>query len=211
MFDTLTNVAVAERAIGVVALQELAGKAAPVTLAGDKVLPVLTPLEPLFPTGGLQRGTTVAVVGSLGLALSVVAGPSRAGAWCTAIGLPSLGVVAAAEAGIALERFPMVAEPGDDWATIAGALLDAFDVVLLRPAQGRPNRRLEARARERGAVLVVAGDWPGADVRLSVSSSAWEGLGDGHGYLQRRHLDVVATGRRAATKRVGAKLRFPLL
>ncbi|MBA3655288.1 MAG: hypothetical protein H0W70_13975 [Actinobacteria bacterium] len=180
-------------------LRELAGKAAPVTLAGDKILPVLPPFEPLLP-GGLRRGTTVTVSGSLGLALAVIAGPSQAGAWCAAVGFPSLGLVAAAEAGIALERFPMVADPGDDWATVVGALLEAFDVVLLKAPAGGATRRLEARARERGAVLVVAGDWPGADVHLSVARSEWEGLGDGHGHLQGHRLEVVATGRRAAAR-----------
>jgi hypothetical protein len=137
------------------------------------------------------------------LALSIVAGPSQAGAWCATVGIASLGLAAAAEAGIALERFPMVADPGDEWATVTAALLDAFDVVLLG-APKRTNtgstRRLAARARERGAVLVVAGDWPGADVRLSVARSTWEGLGDGHGHLRRHRLEVVGTGRRAAAK-----------
>jgi hypothetical protein len=201
-------VAIAERALGAVALRELAGKVAPVTLAGHRTLPVVAQLEPLFPGGGLKRGTTVSVSGSLGLALAVVAGPSQAGAWCAAVGIPSLGVLAAAEAGIALDRFPMVASPGDDWATIAGALLDAFDVVLLK-SPGRPNRRLEARARERGAVLVVAGDWPGADNRLTVATAEWEGLGDGHGHLERRRLDVVATGRRAAVRERRAEIWLP--
>ncbi len=198
----------AERALATTeTLRELAGKAAPVSLAADKVLPVVAKLEPLFNGGGLRRGSTVAVTGSLGLALAVIAGPSQAGAWCAAVGVQSLGVVAAAEAGIDLSRFPMVANPGDDWPTVAGALLDAFDVVLLQ--QRRPNRRLEARARERGAVLVVAGDWPGADVRLSVGKSEWEGLGDGHGYLQHRRLEVVATGRRAAARERRAEIVLP--
>jgi hypothetical protein len=192
-------VAVAQRALATPeTLRELVGKTAPVTLAGTKVLPVVDQLESLFPGGGLQRGTTVSVAGSLSLALTVLAGPSQAGAWCAAVGVRSLGVVAAAEAGIALDRFPMVADPGDDWPTITAALLDAFDVVLLQAR--RANRRLEARARERGAVLVVAGDWPGADVRLSVASSTWEGLGDGHGLLRRHRMTVVGSGRRAAAR-----------
>lgn len=201
--------AVAERALGVTALRELAGKAAPVTLAGDRTLPVAPLLLPLFPDGGLRRGTTVAVSGSLGLALVVLAGPSQAGAWCAAVGVPALGLAAAAEAGIALDRFPMVANPGGDWPTVTAALLDAFDAVLLRAPSPGANRRLEARARERGSVLIVAGDWPGADVRLSVARSEWEGLGDGHGHLRRRRLEVVATGRRAAARERRTELLLP--
>ncbi len=191
----LVDMALAERALGHAALRELAGRAAPVSLAEERVLPVISHLEPLFPNGGLKRGTTVAIGGSISLALSVIAGPSQAGAWCASVGLPSLGLLAAAEAGIDLARFPMVASPGDDWCTVGAALLDAFDVVLLKAP--RPNRRLEARARERGAVLVVAGEWPGADVRLTVARSEWEGLGDGHGHLRRHRMEVVAIGRRA--------------
>jgi hypothetical protein len=210
VFDTLADVALAERAVASATpekLRELAGKAAPVTLAGERTLPVVTQLEPLFPDGGLRRGSTIAVTGSLGLALAVLAGPSQAGAWCAAVGLPSLGVVAAAEAGVDLARFPMVADTGDDWATVAAALLDAFDIVLL--SEKRSNRRLVARARERGAVLVVTNDWEGADMRLTVAASEWEGLGDGHGHLVRRRLEVVAGGRRAAARERRAEVWLP--
>lgn len=200
--------ALAERDVGVVALRELAKKTAPVALAEERTLPVTADLEQLFPTAGLKRGSTVAISGSLGLALRVIAGPSQAGAWCASVGIPSLGLVAAAEAGIDLARFPMVATPSDEWATVTAALLDAFDVVLLGPPRNLrgPNRRLEARARERGAVLVVAGDWPGADVRLSVARSEWEGLGDGHGHLRSHRLEVVASGRRAAARERRAEI-----
>lgn len=178
-------------------LRAIAGRSAPVALARDRLLPLIGSIEPLFPDGGLRRGSIVDVRGSLGLALAVIAGPSQAGAWCTAVGIPSLGLVAAAEVGVDLARFPMVASPERELTAIVATLLDAFDIVLVR-MQG-PNRRLEARARERGAVLVASGPWPGADVRLSVASSTWEGLGHGHGHLVRRRLQVVATGRRDAT------------
>lgn len=196
--------AVAERALASQAtgaketLGELRGRTAPVTLARDRLLPLIGSIEPLFSDGGLRRGSIVGVSGSLGLALAVMAGPSQAGAWCAAVGIPSLGLVAAAEVGVDLARFPMVASPGKELPAIVAALLDVFDVVLV--GMPGPNRRLEARARERGAVLVAGGHWPGADVRLAVASSTWEGLGNGHGHLVRRRLQVVATGRRAATR-----------
>jgi hypothetical protein len=179
-------------------LRELTGRSAPVALARDRLLPLIGAIAPMFPDGGLRRGSVVGVSGSLGLTLAVIAGPSQAGAWCAAVGIPSLGLVAAAEAGVDLARFPLVASPVKELPTIVAALLDAFDVVLVR--MPGPNRRLEARARERGAVLVVDGPWPGADVRLTVASTTWEGLGDGHGHLVRRRLQVVATGRGAATR-----------
>ena len=180
-------------------------RTSPVSPAGSRVLPVAPPLEPLLP-GGLRRGSIVAVEGATSLALAVLAGPSAAGSWCAAVGLPSLGLVAAAELGMALERLALVASPGtgDGWATVVAALVDAMDVVLVRPPTHlRPGdaRRLVARARERGAVLVAAGRWgERADVRLRVTARVWEGLGEGHGRLRARRVDVVAEGRGAAAR-----------
>ena len=61
-------------------------------------------------------------------------------------------------------------------------------------------RRLAARARERGSVLVRRGRprrWPeAADVSLTVTSTTWEGLGQGHGHLRARRAVVEAGGRR---------------
>jgi hypothetical protein len=199
-------------------LEELAGQARPVAMAGERVLPVLGPLVPLFPDGGLRRGTVVAVTGSTSLALALLAGVSAAGSWCAAVGLSSLGIVAAQELGVVLERFPLVASPpnGEEWAWAVAALLDAVDVVVARPPAGRPvrdthTRRLAARARERSAVLIVAdGGWPGgADVRLTVTGAAWEGMGDGHGHLRARRVEVVASGRGAAARERRVSLWLP--
>lgn len=196
----------------VTGLTGLAGLARPVALAEERVLPVLPALEPLLPGGGLRRGSTIAVTGSTSLALALLAGPSAAGSWTAAVGLPSLGLVAAAETGVALDRLALVASPGDQWPTVVAALLDALDIVLVCPP-GRVRvgdaRRLMARARERGAVLVSTRAWDGADVRLSAAASDWDGVGEGHGHLTRRRMDVVATGRGAAARERRATLCLP--
>jgi hypothetical protein len=98
-----------------VGLEEIAGRARPVALATERVLPVASALESLLP-GGLRRGSVVTVGGSVGvtsLALGLVAGASQAGSWCAAaVGdPPTLGLLAAAELGIVLERFPLVVVP----------------------------------------------------------------------------------------------------
>lgn len=193
----------------------------PGPLAGERLLPVAPALERLFPGGGLRRGSTVAVTGSTSLALAVLAGPSTAGSWCAAVALPALGLVAAAEMGVALDRFALVPAPGPEWPAVVAALLDALDVVMVgtgsrvRPAD---TRRLVARARERGAVLLVMGGWDGADVRLSVSGASpkergrqceWRGLGAGHGHLQARQVEVVAEGRGAASRARRRRLWLP--
>jgi hypothetical protein len=61
------------------------------------------------------------------------------------------------------------------------------------PAQAR--RRLEATLRRGRGVLLVAGDWPGAQHRLRVVTQRWTGLGDGHGRLRACCAEVVADGR----------------
>ena len=186
--------------------------ARPVTLAEEHLLPVLPELESLLPGRGLRRGSTISVTGSTSLALAVLAAPSAAGSWTAAVGLPSLGLVAAAEAGVALDRLALVASPGEQWPTVVAALLDALDIVLVCPASRvriGDARRLMARARERGAVLVSTRAWEGADVRLSVASSVWDGVGEGHGHLTSRRLEVVATGRGAAARERRATLCLP--
>jgi hypothetical protein len=190
----------------------------PVTLAGERLLPVLGPLEPLFPARGLRRGSVVAVSGSTSLALAVLASASASGSWCGAVGLPALGGAAAAELGVALERFPLVPAPArgagaGGWAWVVAALVDACDVVLARPP-GRVSsadaRRLTARVRERGAALVVAGAWPeAAEVQLGVASEAWVGLGQGYGRLRGRRVEVVAGGRGAAARERRVSLWLP--
>jgi len=206
-------VALSQRAIGAPAPVELREVARPVSLARERTLPVLAALEPLLPEGGLRRGATVAVSGGTSLALALVAGPSVAGSWCAAVGMPSLGLVAAAEVGVALERFPLVAGSRTDWPAVTAALLDAVDVVLLCPpphVRASDARRLRARARERGAVLVTTGaSTPDADVRLTMTRGEWEGLGRGHGRLAARRVEVVATGRGAAARERRASLWLP--
>jgi hypothetical protein len=199
-------------------LEELAvqaERARPVTLAGERLLPVLEPLAPLLPGGGLRRGSVVSVASSTSLALALLAGASAAGSWCAAVGLPSLGVAAAAELGVVLERFPLVASPTgpEEWAWAVAALVDAVDVVVAKPPphlRDVHTRKLAARVRERSAVLVATGAWPGgADVRLAVMGATWEGVGNGHGRLRARRVDVVASGRGAAARERRLSLWLP--
>ncbi len=191
-------------------LAEVAGRARPVVLAGERLLPVLPALRPLLPQEGLRRGSVVSVVGSTSLTLAMVAAASAAGSWCAAVavGRPSLHPEAAAELGVDLERFPLVAAlPGSGpggWSWVVAALLDAVDVVVAWPSgrlRGADARHLAARARERGTVLIVAGSWTDAvDVHLTVVTSTWEGIGHGHGRLLARRVEVAATGRGAAAR-----------
>ncbi|HEX7267987.1 MAG TPA: hypothetical protein VF256_11240 [Streptosporangiaceae bacterium] len=165
-------------------------------------LPVLPALRGLLP-GGLQCGTVVAV-GHWGLlCLAVAAGASAAGAWCAAVGLPQLGVAAAADAGLDPGRLLLIPDPGAGWPQVVASLIDGCELVLLRPP-GRPSAqvrtRLAATLRRRGGVLVVAGGWDGAQARLLVVRQEWAGIGTGHGRLRARRVQVAADGRGAAAR-----------
>ena len=192
-------------------LEELAERVRPVTLTREQRLPVLPARAGLVPGGGLRRGATVSVRSSVGgapsLAMAGAAEASQHGSWVAGVGLPSLGLVAADELGVALERLVLVAAPERDaWGGVVAALVDGFDLVVLhagatgvRPADAR---RLVARARERGAVLLQLGaGWPeAADVQLEVARARWEGLDHGHGRLLARKVRVAGGGRGEAAR-----------
>jgi len=168
---------------------------------GERILPVLPELRGLFPAGGLRRGSTVLVGGSTSLLLSLLTSASSAGSWCAVVGMPDLGLVAAAEFGIALGRLALVPDPGPDWPAVVAALLDGIDVVVAAPPGPVPVAlagRLAARARQRGGVLVPYGRWTGADVVLEATAGGWSGLGRGRGRLCRHELVVSRRGRGAA-------------
>ena len=92
---------------------------------------------------------------------ALAAGASAAGSWVGVVGVPSLGLAAAAELGVALERLVLVAPPAPgEWATVAATLVDAFDVVLAAPPRRgglAMGRRLQARVRERGRCCARCG------------------------------------------------------
>lgn len=178
----------------------------------DDVLPVPAPLAGLLPGGGLRRGWTVSVTSGTALMLALVAEATQAGAWCAAVGMPTLGVLAAAELGVAVQRLALVPRPGDDAPAVIAALMDGCDVVLVGPeCRLTPSyvRRLSARARSRRMVLLAARDWPGAQVQLTCESVQWHGLGQGHGRLVEREVVVRASGRSAAAQARSARMLLP--
>ncbi len=173
------------------------------TLPGDGALPVLPALRALLPARGLPRGSVVAAGRWSLFCLALAAGASAAGAWCAVVGLPQLGVAAAADTGLNPDRMLLIPEPGPNWPQVVASLLDGCELVLLRPPGRLPaqaRRRLEATVRRFGGVLLVAGDWDGAQVRLLVTDQEWTGIGAGHGRLRARRARVVADGRGAAAR-----------
>lgn len=181
-------------------------------------LPVPDALGQLLPDG-LRRGSTVAVTSSVSLLLALLGPASAAGAWTAMVGMPAISAEAAVEAGIELERLAIISPPepgwtGSSWTTAVGALLDAVDVVVARPGGAGVDpgalrgttgvtdgdaRRLNARARSKGGILVLFGQqaasWPAVEIELSATHGRWIGIDRGYGRLRQRQLRVMATGR----------------
>jgi hypothetical protein len=176
--------------------------------ASERTLPVHESLIELLPS--LQRGSTIACGGQAGvsLALALAATPSREGAWVGVVGLAELGICAAADMGLRLERLVMVAGDTSGAGTavdVLAAMIDGFDVIVIGPRIGRgastlaPGavRRLQARAQSRGVVMLTVGvPALGADLRLTADDSQWVGLGNGHGVATGRRVLVEVSGRR---------------
>ena len=152
------------------------------------------------------------------MALALVAASSGAGTWCAAVGVPALGAVAAAELGVDLARLVLGPAAGPQWAKVAAALLEALDVVIVQPpspVRSADARRLSARVRERGSVLLVLepacrSRWPEPPrLRVRVERARWEGLGPGHGRLEARRVEMVVDGRGTASRERRARLWLP--
>jgi hypothetical protein len=175
-----------------------------------QVLPVSAELADLLPQHGLRRGSTVVVRGSTALLLALLAEATTAGSWAAIVGMPDLGLVAAAELGVAVQRLALIPNPGNNFPDVVAALLDGMDLVVVVPNPPRTSaaarsapmlaRRLSARARHRKSVLIVVGAWPGADLELTCANTKWSGLGNGSGHLTTREATIRVSGRGTASR-----------
>lgn len=168
-------------------------------------LPLAPTLAPLLPRG-LRRGHVIAVENSTSLLLALAAEASREGSWTAIVGMPHVGVLAAARRGIDLSRLALIPHPGTQAPAVMGAIVDGVDVVIVGEGlavSDADRRRIAARARERGSVVLAAQGWAGAHMHLMVERSRWRGLGAGEGRLRERDVTVAVKGRGiAATRRV---------
>lgn len=193
-------------------LGALGAKVATVQLAGERRLAIGGELGAVL-ADGVQRGSVVTVDGPAGAgvtrtAFELAASVTAAGEWVAFVGDHTLGLAAAAELGVELERAAVVHDvPDGRWPVAVGALLDGMTMVVAvvppRLALG-DARRLLARARERRAVLVAlesallarAGAWPAeAAVRVHVQGTNWEGLDAGGGLLSSCTAQIDVEGR----------------
>jgi hypothetical protein len=210
-------------------LDDVARATQPLVLARDRSVALGGALAELVPDGAVVRGSVLRVAGAPGagsttVAFELAAAFTALGEWAAAVDLDgTLGPLAAGEAGVALERFAVVRRvPPARWATVVAALLDGMSLVLAEVPRGialGDARRLEARARKRESVLVVAetrgAAWPGgATFTLRATGSSWAGSAEGEehaelaGVLATRRLRVEVDGRGAAARpRIGELAR----
>ncbi|MEO6654130.1 MAG: hypothetical protein ABIP17_15905 [Ilumatobacteraceae bacterium] len=171
----------------------------------DRCLPVDEAFTSMLPDAGLVRGRVVGCTGpaAISLALSLGSRAATTGAWLAVVGVPMLGVEAACELGVPLERLVMVdtdARPAT-WAERIGAAADGFDLILTQPPPGadRVVRKVRQRLQARGVVLLAVGPTtPGisCDIEFSTTAVEWAGVGLGHGSLMGRRAMVRVGGRR---------------
>lgn len=182
----------------------------PARPGAERVLPVRAELADLLPLHGLRRGSTVVVRGSTTLLLALLAEATAGGSWAAVVGMPSLGVLAAAELGVAIPRLALIPTPGPDYPDVVAALLDGIDLVAVTPQTTRRGpdlaRRLSARARHRESILLVVGAWPGADLELDCTETTWSGLGNGHGHLTAQEITVTVRGRGVASRPTSTRI-----
>jgi len=212
-------------------LTALGDRVAPVSMALERTLPTAPECAELFVEGGLVRGRTLSCVGpaSTTVALRLVAGAVAAGGWLAVVDVPTLGLDAASELGVALERVVSIHTTADQdsadqdsvdqdsagvWADVVAAAADGFDVVLTRVPDGvraATARKVATRLQQRGVVMVIVGD-PGllvCDGVVESSRQVWSGVGAGWGHFQHRSVEVAATGRRLPGRR-RRTIEFPV-
>ena len=187
-------------------------------------LPIAPSFAPLFADGGLVRGRTVACTGdaALSTALALSASATRLGSWLAVIGVPQLGVGAAIEAGVAIERIVLAQPPhaSREWVATVAALVEGFDVLIVAPPaslSAHDARRLQTRVTARQSVLIVvhlptplaphtrlaphALQVFGADLDVRADTVAWSGIEQGGSHITQRMVHVRVSGRRCALPR----------
>ena len=127
-------------------------------------LPVPPELRVMFPEGGLVRGRTVLCSGdaAVAMALRVVSSATQAGSWLGIVGVHNVGVQAASEHGVALQRvvFVQPASSRTEWVGTVAAAADGFDVLMLEVPRGITEadaRRVQTRIQARRNALVLIG------------------------------------------------------
>lgn len=175
-------------------------RAAEVLPRSESLLPIPELLAEMVP-GGLPRGTVAVLSGAGSLPVSMAAAATAAGRHVAIVGLPDLGLLAAAEMGADLSRMAVIPDPGTDPVEVAAVLMDGMDLVLLGlggcSVSATRARAVVARARQKGCtLLVMRGTWHGSAIRLAARLHGYEIAGrqgtpmSGYGRISRVQLSM---------------------
>lgn len=191
-------------------------------------LPVAAPFASLLVDGGLVRGRTVACTGdaALSTALALSAAATQQGSWLAVVGVPQLGIGAALETGVAMERIVLAQPPltSREWVATVAALVEGFELLVVAPPASvseHDARRLQLRIAARQAVLIVlhlpvlhppvlrlpvlganrATHTFSADLDVHANTVAWAGIERGGAHITQRTVSVRVSGRRCSSPR----------
>ena len=137
-----------------------------ITLAHHRHLPVDEAFATLLPDPGLTRGRIVGCTGAAAtsLALALASRATLTGSWLAVVGMAPIGIEAAREMGVAIDRLVSVDANGcraDEWADRVAAAADGFELILTMPPVGPPARaervirKVRQRVQARGVVLLT--------------------------------------------------------
>jgi hypothetical protein len=197
MAPAITLESTAARRSDVVELQQRI-RALEVARVDYPVFPLSPGLDSLFPHGGLRRGATYQVDNSSSLLWALLARATTVGVWCAVVGMPDLGLAAAEDMGVNLDRLILVPYPAEHWLSVVTALIDVVGIVAVGPLSAPSDRMmgtLLGRLRDREATLVVQSHWPRTEATISVSEHRWQGLGQGRGILHEHRVDITVRSR----------------
>lgn len=164
------------------------------------------PVEPI--SAGLDevvrrlRSGAAHSIDSRSLALACLGAAMPRGAWGAIVGMPDLGIEAARDLGVPMERVALVPHPGRSWLDVVASLAEAMPVVLA-VSPGRVSStdaaRLAARLRQASSTLLIEGPWPNAATVVRQVRAEWLGLAAGDGRIAAGSL-VVETASGGASR-----------
>lgn len=171
-----------------------------------------------LPKGGivaLENRERPALAGvNSSVALSLAAAATTQGLWTVVLGWPTLGLVAAENLGVNLGRLVMAEVNSAEETLVAlDILVGPIELIIVNnlDLSTREHKHLISRLRSKGTTLISLNtSWKRLpDVILRASVLEWQGLGRGHGYLQRRRIRVQSVGRRGASQERCVEIWMP--
>jgi hypothetical protein len=139
----------------------------------------------------------------MSLLFALVASATQHGSWFAMVNMPTAGLMAAHENGVALQRTVCVdvGVSGGHMSNILGSLVDGIDLVAVRSPQcsSAEVRRVAARVKAQGSVLLVVGNTAGfsPDAVLVAHTQQWQF----HTHAVSRTVNITAQGRRLHAQR----------